>query len=149
MNLFNLAIWLIIISVMAGIGIGSMIWAYSGSGSVSVIFNEPITIKSEGIDPEAIEQYQQGCIAYRSRKYRRAIEQFKESIKINIDFAEAYHNLGLSFANLRQDDNAVENLLQAGKLYAKQDRQTALETIEQNLKALKARKEGKKIASAK
>ena len=54
--------------------------------------------------------------------------------------AEAYHNRGLVFANLRSDDDAVINLISASELYQEQDNGVAIDMIKKHLEALKQRK---------
>ena len=50
----------------------------------------------------------------------------------------------MAFANLRQDDESVANLLQAGELYLQGGKQEAIVTVKKNLELLKARKESRK-----
>ncbi len=144
MEITNFLTWFILIAVVAGIGLGSMIWAYLGAGSTSVLFDAAIPApplpSSLEQDAQLKDYFQQGYDAYQAGKYRQAIDKFSQAIERFSSFAEAYHNLGLAFANLRQDDNAVENLLRAGEFYAQQDKQAGIATIKQNLEALKARK---------
>jgi hypothetical protein len=54
--------------------------------------------------------------------------------------AEAYHNRALALANLRSDDEAVADLIRASELYQQQGTGFAIDTIKQNLAALKQRK---------
>jgi hypothetical protein len=46
----------------------------------------------------------------------------------------------LACANLRSDDEAVQNLITASELYQQQGNGIALESLKQNLEALKQRK---------
>jgi Flp pilus assembly protein TadD len=151
-NLFTL---LSVIILVAGIGIGSMIWAYAGAGSRAVLFQDPIAAHSIA-ESEAFQPFQQGCIAFKAGKYQRAIDHFTQAIQLKPDFAEAYHDRGLAFANLRRDDDATINLVKASELYL--ERNDALELaeanrasvaiIKQNLEALKARKQARETKNA-
>ncbi|MGB3508794.1 MAG: hypothetical protein WBA93_06040 [Microcoleaceae cyanobacterium] len=125
--------------LITGIGIGTMIYAYRGKGSISILFTKPISTATL-IPPEAAENFQQGCEAYQIGNYQQAISKYTEALQNNATIAEAYHNRGLAFANLRQDDESVENLLKAGELYILQDNQEALGIVKQNLEVLKAKK---------
>ncbi|WP_426561435.1 tetratricopeptide repeat protein [Dapis sp. BLCC M172] len=146
MEIANFLTWLIFFGLITSIGIGAMIYAYRGQGSISVLFTEPIS-KSELIPPEAAVNFQQGCEAFQLGNYQQAINNFTEAIQNNSNIAEAYHNRGLAFANLRQDDESVANLLQAGQLYLQEGNQEAIAIVKKNLESLKARKESKKTDS--
>ncbi|MEM1171045.1 MAG: hypothetical protein AAGJ08_18695 [Cyanobacteria bacterium P01_H01_bin.35] len=146
MEIGNFLTWLIFFGLITSIGIGAMIYAYRGQGSISVLFTEPIS-KSELIPPEATVNFQQGCEAFRVANYQQAINNFTEAIQTNSNIAEAYHNRGLAFGNLRQDDESVANLLQAGGLYLQEGNQEAIAIVKKNLESLKARKESRKTNS--
>ncbi len=138
-----IALSVIIVTVL-GIGIGTMIWAYFGKGSVSVLFKEPILSLPEFPDTDAGQKasvyFQQGIEAYQAGNYRQAKDKFTSALQLVSTLAEAYHNRGLAFANLRSDDDAVVNLISASELYQKQDNGVAIDSIKQNLESLKQRK---------
>lgn len=144
MEITNFIALSVIVAVVLGIGLGTMAWAYLGKGSISVLFKEPILSSPEFPDTEAGRKasvdFQQGIEAYKSGNYRRAKDKFSSAIQLISTLAEAYHNRGLAFANLRSDDEAVANLLGASELYQQQGNGLAIETIKQNLEALKQRK---------
>ncbi len=143
MEIANFLTWFICIGLITSIGIGAMIYAYRGQGSISVLFTQPISTFSS-IPPEAAVNFQQGCEAYQKGNYQQAINKFTEALQNNSNIPEAYHNLGLAFANLRQDDESVANLLQAGELYIQQRNQESIAIVKKNLELLKARKETRK-----
>jgi len=144
MEITNFLTWLLCIGLIASIGIGTMIYAYSGQGSISVLFTEPISISSEA---EAAVNFEQGCEAFQIGNYQQAINKFTEAIQNNSNTAEAYHNRGLAYANLRQDDESVTNLLEAGELYIQEGNQQAIATLKKNLQLLKARKDSRKTVT--
>ncbi len=146
MEIENFLTWLIFFGLITSIGIGAMIYAYRGQGSISVLFTEPISISSL-IPPEPAVNFQQGCEAFQVGNYQQAINKFTEAIQTNSNMAVAYHNRGLAFANLRQDDESVANLLQAGELYLQEGNQEAIAMVKKNLELLKARKESRKTDS--
>ncbi|MGB3531963.1 MAG: hypothetical protein WBA13_00435 [Microcoleaceae cyanobacterium] len=137
-------IWLISIGTLAVIGVGTMISAYKGTGSISILFNEPLSLPTALPDSdsgtEAAVQFQEGYNAYKAGQYRKAIDYFTRAIEHQASLAQAYHNRGLAYANLRQDDNSVVSLLSASEFYAQQDNKDALLQLKQHLQLIKARK---------
>lgn len=127
------------IALVATIGLGAMIWAYKGAGSVAVLFKEPLNPSPIPTDAggEVAELFQQGIEAYQSGAYRRAVDHFSAAIQKDDTFAEAYHNRGLALANLRQDAEAVRNLMKAGDLYLEQGNQDAIVLLKQHLEVMK------------
>lgn len=134
--------WFISIAAIAGFGIGTMIWAYKGSGSTAVLFPQPIATPSFPEATSEVDLFKQGYDAYTRGKYRQAIEKFNAAIGL-APIAQAYHNRGLAFANLRQDDDAALNLMRASEIYAQQEDEAGIATVKQNLLALKARKQAR------
>ncbi len=136
--------WLILIGTVAVIGIGTMTYAYQGQGSISVLFDQPLPLPASLPDSdsgtEASAQFQEGYNAYKAGQYRKAIDYFTQAIAQESSLAQAYHNRGLAYANLRQDDDSVVNLLSASELYSQQDNKEALLLLKEHLQALKARK---------
>lgn len=140
MDVANFFIWLIFIAAVAGIGYSVMFRAYIGAGSYQVLFKEAVPASQSLAETEAVIYFQQGYDSYESGKYRQAIDKFTKAIQLLSTFAEAYHNRGLAFANLRQDDEATSNLLKASEFYLQQVNQEGMAIIKQNFDALKARK---------
>lgn len=149
METANLLTVLTATTLVAGIGIGSMIWAYVGAGSVVVLFQDPISPSSQTSADDSAKAFQQGCLAYKAGQYRAAIEHFNQVIQLNATFAEAFHNRGLAFANLRRDDDATRNLLKASELYLERGDRSSMTVIKQNLEALKQRKQAREAAKQK
>lgn len=123
---------------------GVMLWAYRGSGSTAVLFPEavPLTsaLASDRAGNKARDYFQQGCEAFERGKYRQACDRFTRAIEQLDNLPEAYHNRGLAWANLRQDDDAAVNLLRASELYGEGENLAATAQIKQQLEAIKARK---------
>lgn len=144
MELTNFIALSVIVVAALGIGMGTMTWAYSGKGSISVLFKEPILNSPEfpatDSGRKAAVYFQQGIEAYQSGNYRKAQDNFTSALTQFSALAEAYHNRGLIFANLRSDGEAVADLLRASELYQEQGNGTAIDSIKQNLEALKQRK---------
>ena len=124
-----------------------MVWAYVGAGSRAVLFKEPIFDVASEQKGEALQQFQQGIVAFREGRYPAAIEQFTQAIQLAPTFAEVYHDRGLAFANLRRDDDATFNLVKASELYLERGNRASVTIVKQNLEALKARKQARENAS--
>lgn len=143
MELTNFIALSVIVVAALGIGIGTMTWAYFGKGSISVLFKEPILNSPEFPDTDAGSKaavyFQAGIEAYQLGNYRKAEDKFTSAIQ-QVATAEVYHNRGLIFANLRSDGEAVADLIRASELYQQQGNIPAIDTIKQNLAALKQRK---------
>ena len=144
MEITHFLTWFTIIAAIAGFGVGNMIWAYKGSGSTAVLFPKAIAAPSFSSDAASeADLFKQGYDAYTYGKYRQAIEKLNQAIQLAPSLAQAYHNRGLAFANLRQDDDAAINLMRASEIYAQQEDEAGIATVKQNLLALKARKQAR------
>lgn len=143
MEINNFIALSVIVVAALGIGVGTMTWAYFGKGSISVLFKEPILNLPEfpatDSGSKAAVYFQQGIEAYQSGNYRKAKDKFTSALE-QVATAVAYHNRGLVFANLRSDGEAVADLIRASELYQQQGNESAIDTIKQNLAALKQRK---------
>jgi tetratricopeptide (TPR) repeat protein len=155
METYSFLIWIIVIGGVTIFALSNMIQAYSGSGSLAVAFTEPIgSAAASGVAPhplptlnaDAAAQFQQGCEAFGQGKYREASDRFAQATKLDETFAEAFHNLGLVTANLRQDNNAAQHLLRAGECYLEQGNTAGYEQVKEALGVLKARKLAKESA---
>ncbi|ERT05007.1 TPR repeat family protein [Lyngbya aestuarii BL J] len=144
MEIASFLTWLTLVIVVAGVGIGAMIYAYWGAGSLSILFEQaiplPAILPDSDAGTEAAVQFQQGYNAYQQKNYRKAIDYFSRAIQQVSTLAEAYHNRGLAYANLRQDDDSVVNLLNASELYGQQDKGEQLILLKQHLEAIRERK---------
>lgn len=137
METTSFIVWLVFIALILIVGLGAMLRAYQGSGGFAVRFAEPIIPPDTSLDADTVLQFQKACDAYRSSKFRRAIDQFTRLIQLQPTLAEAYHNRGLAAANLHQDDQAVSDLLQAGEQYLEQGNSAGFDRIKQDLATLK------------
>lgn len=146
METISFWIWLISVVAIVGIGLGAMVFAYWGKGSVAVVFPEPIV--SEPLEPSenasgeasenlAVAAFQRGCEAYRQGQFRRAIDGFSAAIQQNPELAEAYHNRGRAIANLRRVTDALVDLVKASELYLQQGNSEKFAQLKQDLATLK------------
>jgi tetratricopeptide (TPR) repeat protein len=138
METTSFLIWLVFIALIFSIGVGAMLRAYQGSGGFTVLFAEPIALSSDTVlEPDMLLQFQKACDVYRQGSFPQAIERFTRLIQDHPTLAEAYHNRGLSSANLRQADQAVSDLLQAGEQYLEQGHPAGFDRVKQDLATLK------------
>ncbi len=136
MEMGNFLTWAGAIALIAGFAIGVMRWAYVGSGSVAVTFDQPVSCKDKP-DESVSQAFQEGCEAFRQGKFRRSLDRFGNALKSSDTFAEAHHNRGLVLANLRQDNDAVLSLVKAGALYLEQGNPEGYALVKQHLEQLK------------
>ena len=144
----NLTIVLLVLGLVTLTGIGSMIWAYQGSGSIAVLFLEVIP------PPIALEEsnrrsFETGVRDYCSGHYRRAIGSFTQVIQRSPNCPEAHHNYALAMANQRQDDKATAAFLKTADLYVKQDDRAGVDLVKSHLIALRQRKRDREAKASK
>ena len=82
METTSFLVWLVFIAVILSVGLGVMLRAYKGSGGFAVRFAEPIIPPDNSLDGDTALQFQKGCDAYRSGKFRRASDQFTRLIQL-------------------------------------------------------------------
>lgn len=144
----NLTIVLLVLGLVTLTGVGSMIWAYQGGGSVVVLFLEvippPITLEES-----SRRSFETGVRDYCSGHYNRAVTAFSQVIKRSPDCAEAHHNYALAMANQRQDDKATAAFLTTADLYAKQDDRAGVDLVKTHLIALRQRKRDREAKASK
>lgn len=141
MEFRNLSIAIGALGLVAGLGLGIMIWAYTGAGSVAIIFREVMPVPPLGLSARQQQLFQQGIAAYIAGQYRRAAERFAQVVKQQPDCAAAVHNHGLTLANLRQDDQSARELLKAAEMYLKHDDTASAELVKTQLRKLQQRKQ--------
>lgn len=144
----NLTIVLLVLGLVTLTGVGSMIWAYQGGGSVAVLFLEvippPVTLEES-----SRRSFEMGVRDYCSGHYNRAVTAFSQVIKRSPDCAEAHHNYALAMANQRQDDKATAAFLTTADLYAKQDDRAGVDLVKTHLIALRQRKRDREAKASK
>jgi tetratricopeptide (TPR) repeat protein len=128
-----------VLLLIAGSSLGVMVWAYQGAGSVAVLFAEVMPVPSE-LSGTSQQLFQEGIGAYITGRYRRALDRFTQVTSQSPDCTAALHNLGLTLANLRQDDKATKYLLQAADRYLEADDKASAELVKQQLTKLRSRK---------
>lgn len=150
METTNLVIWLLVFGAIAAFGLGVMVWAYARSGGAIVVFSQPVEMATDpsGVVSETAALFQKGCEAFQAGQFQQAVNRFSRVIQKDEAIAEAHHNLGLAYANLRQDNEAVRYVLQAGELYDRQGNQAAIALVKTHLETLKTVRSAKTADSA-
>ena len=144
----NLTIVLLVLGLVTLTGVGSMVWAYQGGGSVAVLFLEviPPPIALEGPSRRSFET---GIRNYCSGQYKQATTAFAQVIQRSPDCPEAHHNYALAMANQRQDDKATAAFLKTADLYVNQGDRNGVDLVKSHLIALRQRKRDREARSAK
>lgn len=136
----NFWIVFLVLGLVASVGMGSMIWAYQGAGSVTVIFREVVPL-SEGqqanLSEEMRSSFQRGVSEYCRGQYRRSAGLFAQVLKGNPEVGEAWHNSALCLANQREITKATRAFLTAAEVYTKVGDRASAELVKQHLQLLK------------
>ena len=133
----NLIVWAVVVLGIGGFAIGSMINAYLKPVPAIPFANELVESLSMPLSNAAQEKFVGAVGTYRAGDYRKAIEQFTQVIEEEKGCAEAWHNVGLAYANIGDNNKAVRSLLKASDAYDKQGTKAGLDRIKQNLETLK------------
>jgi len=141
--LSDFLIWITVITLMLGIGVGAIAGAQISPIGQSAVFTILISIPSLVLDEAASDSFRQGCEAYRSKQYRQAIDHFSQVIQLEPNCAEAYHNRGLTLANLGNDGAAAQDLVSAEHFYDQQGQIHGIQVIKENLNQLKPRQQAR------
>ncbi len=134
----NLFIWIAVVFGIAGFAMFSMVSAYRQPIDRIPFPDSAVETSSIPLSTAAQKLYVGAVGTYRAGDYRRAIEQFTELLGQEPNCAEAFHNLGLAYANIGDNNKAVRSFLKAGEAYGQQDTKEGLEQIKQDLKKLKS-----------
>jgi tetratricopeptide (TPR) repeat protein len=133
-------VWLAVVLVILGGGMGTMVLAYRRPLKNTVIFAAPLREPSIPLAIAAQNQFQQGCQYFCLGQFPRAIDCFTEAIRLEPACAEAFHNCGLAYANLGNDNYAVRALLKAEALYDQQSTRWGVERIKAEMEQLAGRR---------
>lgn len=77
----------------------------------------------QGQTGDARALYDKGLDAYKNNRDEEAVEDFKQAVELDPDFAEAHYRLGLALNVVGEKDEAANSFEQAVKAYEKQTRQ--------------------------
>lgn len=71
--------------------------------------------EASGDREHALSLFKEGSAALEAKQYERAIHLFQESVRLNPDNADAWHDLGVAHLFLDQYDECLSNFLEAVK----------------------------------
>ena len=134
----NLVVWAAVVLGIGGFAIGSMVNAYLQPIPAIPFKDEVVDEPSMPLAGVDLETFVGAVGTYRAGDYRGAIEQFTQVIEAEKGCAEAWHNVGLAYANVGDNNKAVRSLLKASDAYDKQGTKEGLDRIRENLERLKA-----------
>ena len=134
----NLLVWIAVVFGIAGFAVFSMVSAYRRPIDRVPFPDLVVETPSIPLSTEAQALYVAAVGTYRAGDYRSAVEKFTELLNQEPNCAEAFHNLGLAYANVGDNNKAVRSLLKAGDAYDQQDTKEGLEQIKQALERLKS-----------
>jgi len=134
----NLIVWAAVVLGIGGFAIGSMVNAYLQPIPAIPFEAEVVEEPSMPLSNAGLETFVGAVGTYRAKDYRGAIEQFTKVIEEEQGCAEAWHNVGLAYANVGDNNKAVRSLLKASDAYDKQGTKVGLDLIKQHLEKLKA-----------
>lgn len=153
METLNFAIWATVVLGATSFAVISMVSAYrkpitqvpfppsaSKSAPDSVAnsaANSVIEQPSLAISNAALADFTSAVSTFKATDYRGAIDQFTVVLDQEPNCAEAFHNLGLAYANIGDNDKALRSLLKASDAYDKQNTKSGLDRIKQDLQTLK------------
>ena len=133
----NLIVWAAVVFGIGGFAIVSMVNAYVKPISTVPFKDDVIDESSIPLSNAGREAFVGAVGTYRAGDYRGAIEQFTKVIEEEKNCAEAWHNVGLAYANVGDNNKAVRSLLKASDAYDKQETKAGLDRVKQNLETLK------------
>lgn len=139
LGLTGLVVWIVVVAAILGIGMGAMVIAYVRPLGRQILFPQPMTTVSVPITSAAATYFQTGCEVYARQRFRQAMDWFSQVIELESTCAEALHNRGLAAANLKEDQLAVRDLLQASQLYDRQLNKSGVDQVKQHLEQIAAR----------
>jgi hypothetical protein len=102
-------------------------------------YNQAIKLKpdyAEAYTNRGIAKYNLGISKYSMEYLQGAIWDYDKALKLKPDDAEAYYNRGLSYKYFGYSPNAINDFLQAKKLYQQQNNQTGYQASLDRLKEL-------------
>ena len=138
METLNFIIWAAVVIGATSFAVGSMVSAYRKPIEQVPFPDAIIDQPSVAVSTEALNTFVGAVGTYKASDYRGAVDQFTEVLSKEPNCAEAFHNLGLAYANIGVNDKALRSLLKAGDAYDKQGTKEGIEQIKRDLKTLKS-----------
>ena len=138
METLNFIIWAAVVIGATSFAVGSMVSAYRKPIEQVPFPDAIIDQPSVAVSTEALNTFVGAVGTYKASDYRGAVDQFTEVLSKGPNCAEAFHDLGLAYANIGDNDKALRSLLKAGDAYDKQGTKEGIEQFKRDLKTLKS-----------
>ncbi len=136
MEMPNFIVWFVVVFGIAGFAISSMLSAFRRPIEQVPFPDTVIDQPSIPLAETAMVAFMGAVGTYRAGDYRQAIEQLTPVVEQEPNCAEAWHNIGLAYANVGDNNKAVRSLLKASDAYDKQGTKSGIDRIKQDLEAL-------------
>lgn len=138
MDILNFAVWAVVVLGLGGFAIASMISAFRKPVNQTPFPSTTLKEASIPLSGTAASAFIAAAGTYNAGDYRKAIEQLTPVVEQEPNCAEAWHNIGLAYANVGDNNKAVRSLLKASDAYDKQGTKEGIERIKQDLETLKS-----------
>jgi len=126
-----------LITGLTGFAISAMVKAYNQPIDEIPFPNATIDQPSLPLSQACLALFISGVGTFKAGDYRKAKDQFTQVLEQEPNCAEAFHNLGLSYANIGDNDKALRSFLKASDAYDQQDTKEGIDLIKQHLETLK------------
>lgn len=136
----NFLIWAVVVFGIAGFAIASMISAFRTPIAVLPFPDTVIDMPAVPLSEAVMADFTHSVATYKKGNYQGAIVQMMQVVEQAPSCAEAWHNIGLAYANIGDNDKAVRSFLKASDAYNQHKTQSGLERLKQDLALLKAQK---------
>ena len=120
MEISNFVVWAVVILGVGGFAIASMLSAFRTPVDRIPFPDDVIETPSIPLSEAAMAGYVGAVGTYRAKDYRGALDRLTEVVEQEPNCAEAWHNIGLAYANVGDNNKAVRSLLKASDAYDKQ-----------------------------
>ncbi|MFK8183836.1 MAG: tetratricopeptide repeat protein [Phormidesmis sp.] len=138
MEILNFAVWAVVVLGIGGFAIASMISAFRKPVTQTPFPNTTVKAPSIPLTDSASSAFIAATATHNAGDYRKAIEQLTPVVEQEPNCAEAWHNIGLAYANVGDNNKAVRSLIKASDAYDKQGTKAGIDQIKTDLERLKA-----------
>jgi len=138
MEMTNFAVWAVVVLGIGGFAIGSMISAFRKPINQTPFPDAALKESSIPLSEPAASAFIAAAQTHQSGDYRKAIEQLTPVVVQEPNCAEAWHNIGLAYANVGDNNKAVRSLLKASDAYDKQGTKEGIKRIKNDLEILRS-----------
>lgn len=127
-----------LITALTGFAISTMVKAYKKPIDQIPFPDAAIDQPSLPLSQECLALFVSGVGTFKSGDYRKAKDQFAAVLEKEPQCAEAFHNMGLTYANIGDNDKALRSFLKASDAYDQQNTKAGIDLIKQHLNQLRA-----------